>query len=157
MTEINFDEYDTNEKISYELLPEGRYRCAIVESSISENKAGTGENLKLVIKVVAGEFAGKRVFENIVWKHDNDKAVQFGRIRFAELRRAVGVLTPSDTEQLHNLPFDAIVGVKKGTGGYEDSNCIKKYIEKQTGFTAQKPAPKQEETEKNEDNDNVPW
>ena len=145
MVSIDFDITEVEEKTEYALLPEGRYRCIVSSSDIKENNAGTGDNLNLKIEIVSGEYAGRLVFENLCWRHESDKAVQIARARFAELCRAVGILAPADTEQLHDIPFDCIIGIQKGSKGYSDSNKVKKYFPRSEGQAAEKIEKKQAE------------
>ena len=125
------EEFDAREEdLSFPLIPNGPYKLALTESKIDPNNNQNGENLKLVIEVVDGEFQGRKIYENIVWAHeDSEQALQIGRKKFASLCLAVNVPCPQDTEELHNIPFQGIVGFQKGGDGYDDSNCIKKYID----------------------------
>lgn len=91
-------------------VPEGSYECQIVESAVADSKSGNGKNLKLVLEITEGEFSGRRLYDNIVVKHaTSEKAVEIGLAKLGDICRAVDVLSPEDSDQLHGKPLVAVV------------------------------------------------
>lgn len=112
---------------SFEPLPAGDYTLEIVESDYTANAKGNGMVLKLTTQVVDGEFANRKLFVNLNLEHENEKAQDIAQREFAALRRAVGVLNPNDSEELHFKAFVAKVGVEKRKDNGELTNRVKQY------------------------------
>ena len=64
--------------------------------------------------------------------HPNATAVQIARGELSAICRAVGVLSPNDSVELHNLPLVIHVKCKKRTDTGEITNEIKGYTKKET-------------------------
>lgn len=121
--------YDPDAKpgASYTPLPLADYEMEIVESSYDANKDGDGMVLALKAQITSGEFEGRPYMIWMDLENDDEDKQNRGQRDFAGLRRATGVLNPSDTEELHFKPFKVTIGtyVQKTTG--ETKNTIKKY------------------------------
>lgn len=118
---------------SYELLPPGVYTAMLTESDLKTSNAG-GQYFSLCFQITDEDFSGRKVWDNITWKHDNEKAVNIGRAKMSSLCLAAGVENPEDSEELHDRPIMIKLGIKKGKDGYEDSNNIKEYSATETGI-----------------------
>ncbi len=92
-------------------LPEGDYEVEIIDSVFVENSKQTGQFLKLTLKVLSGDGKGRQLFDNFNLVHVNPKAVEIAQSQFAALCRAVGVLSPADSSDLHNIPIIASVTI----------------------------------------------
>lgn len=110
MASINFN---ANEVPEFELLPNGDYKMMIVESDIIDNKSGNGSHVDLKLVVVDGERKNFVLHHRLTWTSASQDAVQIGRRKLAEICRAVGVMSPNDTSDLHNITFVARVSVQK--------------------------------------------
>lgn len=121
--------YDPDAKPSggYTPLPLNDYTLEVVESSYDANKDGDGMVLALKTQIMDGEFEGRPYMIWMDLENDDEKKQERGQRDFAGLRRATGVLNPSDTEELHFKPFKVTIGtyIQKTTG--EPKNTIKKY------------------------------
>ncbi len=102
-------------------LPEGDYEVEIIDSVLVENSKQTGQFLKLTLKVLSGDGKGRQLFDNFNLVHVNPKAVEIAQSQFAALCRAVGVLSPADTSELHNIPIVATLSIDG------DWNRIRRY------------------------------
>lgn len=112
---------------SFDPLPAGDYDLEIVESDYTANSSGTGMILKTTMQVVGGEYADRKVFHNFNLEHANEKAQDIAQREFAALRRAVGVLNPQDSEELHFKIFKAKIGVEKRKDTGDLHNRIKQF------------------------------
>ena len=122
MATLNFDA-TTVEPV--ELLPAGWYPVIITESEMRSNKEGTGSYLYLKMVITEGERKGFCVFDRLNLFNPNADAVRIARQSLSALCRAVGVLQPKDSCELHNLPFMVKVGLQKWND--DDSNVVKGY------------------------------
>lgn len=119
---------DAEPSSGYKPLPAGEYALEIVESEYVTNSKGTGNILKTKAQIVGGEYESRPFYINYNLEHADPQTMEIGQRDFAGLRRATGVLSPDDSEQLHFIPFRVKIGIKarKDTGDLE--NVIKEYL-----------------------------
>ena len=119
MANLNgFNAAEVEPQVERELLPNGKYVAVVVESENKDNSAGTGSYLELVFEIVQGEHEGRRLWDRLNLHNPNSKAVEIARAQLSAICRAVGVLTPQDSQELHDLPLVVTVKCKprKDTG-----------------------------------------
>jgi hypothetical protein len=104
-----------------------------VDSSMDPSKSG-GQFLKLHLQVIDGPHAGVTLFDRLNLINSNPKAVEIAQRTLSAICHAVGVLRPSNSEELHNRPMVARVAYLEGgtrpdgNGGfYGPSNELKGY------------------------------
>lgn len=112
---------------SFEALPNGNYPVIITESDWNQTKSGTGRYLKLTLEVIDGQFKGRKLFDRLNLENQNTQAVEIARKTLSAICHAVGVLQPTDSIELHNLPMVAIVACRKNEQTGEMANEIKGY------------------------------
>ena len=110
----------------YEALPAGDYQVIITESEMKPTKSGTGRYLQLKLQVINGKFQNRTLFDRLNLDNPNDTAVQIAKATLSSICRAVNVLTPQDSSELHNKPLTAKVSVRKDDNG-NPQNEIKGY------------------------------
>lgn len=136
MADINgFDANEVEPNKGFEVVPPDRYEVIITESAWEDNKAGTGKFIKLVMQIVGGPHAGKPLIDRLNLVNPSDKAVQIAKGTLSAICRAVNVLKPRDTSELHNLPLIARVDVEEYEPG-KFSNPVNAYYPKQTAQAA---------------------
>lgn len=133
----NFDElggFDANnvQPTSFDVLPAGEYEACIVSSVMKANSNGSGKYLNLELQILNGEFQNRRVFDLLNLVHTNEKAVQIARGTLSAICRAVGVLTPKDSSELHNKPMRIKLKVEKSEE-FGDRNKITAYKPRNAG------------------------
>jgi hypothetical protein len=134
LTDLGFDAGKEEPK-SFDLLPVGEYDAVVTKSEVKPTSKG-GKMLKLQLQVLSGPFQNRVIFDTLNLWNSSAEAVTIARGTLSALCRAVNVLTPKDTSELHNKPLRVSVGIKKGTGEYADQNSIKSYKPRQTGGPA---------------------
>jgi hypothetical protein len=77
----------------------------IVESSCEATADGKGLQLRCLTQEVDGPNEGRQAYLNFVLEHADEQTQQAGQCAFAALRRAVGVLNPQDSSELHYKAF----------------------------------------------------
>lgn len=128
MASLNgFDASSIEPDDTYDPLPAGRYEVVVVSSALRPTREGTGEYLKIEMQVVSGEHKNRRLWDHLTLKHTNPLAVDIGRRRLAALCRAVSVPRPNDTDELHDIPLEVTVGIKRRSDTGDLTNSIKKY------------------------------
>lgn len=131
MANLNgFDAEKVEPNTAFEVIPAGKYIAAITASEMADNKAGTGQFLKLTFQILEGNHKGRTLFSRLNLSNPNEQAVQIAQGELSAICRAVGVLRPKDSTELHNLPLQITVKCKKREDTGEDSNEIKGYAKK---------------------------
>lgn len=106
MADLNgFNANEVDPAQDFEAVPAGRYEAMITESQMKDTSAGTGKYLQLDMQILGGEYEGRMLFARLNLQNPSEKAVQIARGQLSAICRAVGVLTPKDSTQLHNLPL----------------------------------------------------
>ncbi|MEI8246823.1 MAG: DUF669 domain-containing protein [Lentisphaerota bacterium] len=129
MSTLNFDA-NTVEPNSFEVLPAAKYIAVITDSERKATKANTGFYLKLTFEIIEGEFKGRKVFAQLNLENQNADAVRIARGELSAICRAVNIMTPKDSVEIHNLPLEITVVCKKQPDD-EIRNEIKGYASKQ--------------------------
>ena len=116
-------------------IPAGKYLSVITESETKPTKAGAGSYLQLTFEIIEGEHKGRLLWARLNLDNPNPKAVQIARAELSAICRAVDVLSPSDSSELHNLPLVVQVKCKKRDDTGDISNEIKGYCKREQPAT----------------------
>ena len=111
---------------TYEPLPAGEYSAIITESEKKDTKAGTGAYLQLKIQVTEGKFQNRTLFDRLNLWNPNEVAVQIAEKTLSSICRAVEVLTPKDSNDLHGKRMRVKVAVVNDQNG-NPRNEVKGY------------------------------
>lgn len=121
-----FDASKVDPNAGFPVLPAGDYDVVLVKSDKKATKDGNGAYLNLEFQILSGPHQNQRLFEMLNLWNKSEKAVQIARGTLSEICRAVGVLTPKDSSELHGKPLRAKVVITK-SDQYGDQNKIKSY------------------------------
>ena len=135
-----FDANQVEPSTDFEPIPAGKYPAVITESEMKPNKAGTGHYLQLVFEILDGAYKGRRLWARLNLDNPNALAVQIARAELSAVCRAVGVLAPNDSVDLHNLPLVIHVKCRKRDDTGEITNEIKGYAKKESTTANSQPA-----------------
>jgi len=132
MADMNgFDAHEVDPKFEYEALPEGRYLAMITASERKPTKNGDGHYLELVWEVVDGSYQGRRLWSRLNLDNPSEKAVTFARAELSAICRAVGVMKPNDSVELHDVPVVLSVKRKKRSDTGDWVNQVAGYAKKE--------------------------
>jgi len=109
----------------YDALPAGSYQAVIVHSESKKTKAGDGEYLKLQLKIEGPTHAGRVVFDNLNLRNPSDQAVAIAKGTLSSICRAVNVLSPKDSSDLHGKTLTVRIGCREYNGQVQ--NEVKGY------------------------------
>ena len=137
-----FNAHDVDPAADFEAIPAGKYLAVITESEMKPTKSGNGSYLEIVFQVLEGEYKGRLLWSRLNLDNPNELAVQIARGELSAICRAVGVMQPKDSIELHNLPLLVTVKCKKREDTGEITNEIKGYAKKEaaTGTPQQAPS-----------------
>ena len=131
MANLNgFDANQVEPADDLEPIPTGKYVAVITDSEMKPTKSGTGNYLQLTFQIVEGEYANRLLWVRLNLDNPNATAVQIARRELSSICRSVGVLVPTDSADLHNLPCMIHVRVKRRSDTGELQNEIKGYSKK---------------------------
>lgn len=108
-----FDANQVEPSSDFEPIPAGKYLAVITESEMKANKANTGHYLQLTFQVTDGPYKGRNLWARLNLDNPNATAVQIARAELSAICRAVGVLAPNDSVELHDLPIVCNVDSRK--------------------------------------------
>jgi len=137
----DFDANTVKPNEGFAPLPVGTYQVVITDSEEKPNKKGTGTYHQFTIQVIEGEYEGRRVWARLNLNNPNQQAVDIARGDLSAICRAVKVMKPKDSADLHNLPFLIELGMEKNKETGELSNKIKKYMPLDGATAAKAPTP----------------
>lgn len=128
----------------FEAMPAGEYVACIVDSEMKPTNAGDGSYLSLTLQILEGEYANRKVWNNLNLDNPNAKTVEISERVLSSICHACAentgnqaLLTPEDSEELYNIPMIIRLEVKEWQGNF--NNEVKSY--KVYGGEAPTPAP----------------
>jgi len=128
---------------SFDVLPAGEYDAVIISSGMEPTSKGDGKFLKLELQVLNGEYQNRKVWDRLNLINPNAKAVEIAKGTLSAICRAVGILTPQDSSDLHGKPLRIKVTVRK-SDEYGEQNEVKAYKPRLAGpnpMLTQDPSP----------------
>ncbi len=129
----NLNGFNANEvepAVGFDPIPAGKYLAVITESGMKATKSGVGNFLELTFQVLEGEFKGRLLWARLNLDNPNATTVKIARAELSAICRAIGVMAPKDSVELHNLPLVITVAHKKRQDTSEITNVIKGYAKK---------------------------
>lgn len=127
----NFDANQVEPAASFEPLPADKYLAVITASEMKPTKNGAGKYLELTFQVIEGQYKGRNVWARLNLENPNAMTVKIARGELSAVCRAVGVMQPSDSVELHNLPLVITVKCKKRADNGEITNEVKGYAKRE--------------------------
>lgn len=98
--------------VTRSVLPAGDYDAMIVASEWKPTKNGEGKYLELKIQVINGPYQNRLLWDRLNIQNKSIEAVQIAKGTLSAICRAVGVMNPNASEELHNRPLRITVKVK---------------------------------------------
>jgi len=121
---------------SFDIIPKGDYPAVMVASEIKDTKAGDSKYLNIEMVIIDGPYKGRKLWDILNLWNKNPEAVEIAKGTLSSICRAIDVLTPSDTSELHNKPLIVSVAIKPAADGYDEKNKISAYKKRPVGMEA---------------------
>jgi len=144
MANLNgFNANEVDPSVGFDPVPAGQYLAIITESEMKPTKAGTGQYLQLTFQIIEGEYKGRLLWARLNLDNPSAMAVKIARAELSAICRAVNVMAPKDSVEMHNIPLVIKVGCKKrdDVPGDEITNEIKGYESRASASVGQAPDP----------------
>jgi hypothetical protein len=149
MADLNgFDATQVEPAGSFAPIPAGQYPAVITDSEMKPTRSGNGSYLQLTFEILEGEHRGRKLWSRLNLDNPNPTAVAIAKAELSALCRAVGVMRPKDSVELHNLPMVIRVACRKRADTGEVISEIK-------GYSAKEASP--DTGEMKFSNGNPPW
>ena len=131
MANLNgFNAHDVDPNTEFDPVPAGKYLAIITESEMKPTKNNKGSFLQLTFEIMDGEYKGRKLWARLNLNNPNETAVKIARAELSAVCRAVNVMEPKDSCELHNLPLCITVKCKKRSDTDDLANEIAKYERK---------------------------
>ncbi|MBI1374085.1 MAG: DUF669 domain-containing protein [Phycisphaera sp.] len=124
----------------FEPIPAGKYLAVITESEMKPTKNGGGQYLQLTFQMLDGPYKGRYVWARLNLHNANATTVQIARQELSSICRAVGVMTPGDSVELHNIPLVITVKLKKRQDTGDMTNEVRGYAKRAAAAGSAQPA-----------------
>ena len=112
---------------NFDPLPANKYVAIVIGSEVKPNKDGTSEYLELTFQVIEGEYQNRLLWARLSLNHPKEIVSRIARSQLADICKAVGILKPNDSAELHNLPLVLDVRLKKRKDTGDIVNEIRGY------------------------------
>jgi hypothetical protein len=122
-----FDANTVEPNAPREIWPAGWYKGVIVESEEVATKAQTGSFLQLKIECVEGPMQGRTLTDRLNLNNPNEVAEKIAQGTLSAICRAVGVMVPKNSSDLHDKPLMFMVKVRPAQGEYGPQNEVAGY------------------------------
>lgn len=121
-----FDASQVPEQQEFSALPAGQYVVIATASEEKATKSGSGSYLQITFEVLDGPFKARKLWARLNLNNQNKTAVEIAQRELGAICRAVGVIKPTRSEELHNKPLMVDVDVEIDDRNRQN-NIIKKY------------------------------
>lgn len=135
-----FDASQVPEQQEFSALPEGQYVVIATASEMKPTKSGIGQFLQFTFEVLDGPQKGRKLWARLNLINPNQTVMDIAQRELGAICRAVNVIKPSDSAELHNKPMLITVAIEIDDRKRE-SNIIKKYEPVSAGAAAPSAAP----------------
>ena len=111
---------EATERQSFEVIPEGDYVAIIQDSTVKDcRNAAAGKYLEITMEILDGEFKGRKIWHKLsLWFTDltagHTSMRESAEKELGNICRAVGIITPNDSGELHGKPISIKLICKKG-------------------------------------------
>jgi hypothetical protein len=111
----------------FEPIPAGTYRLAVTDIGTKTPRHGGPDYVSVSFEVEAGEYSGRKLWDNFSLNHANEEARDIARFRFDELAQSCGAFPVDDTDELLGRICVTKVDVDE-EGDFPARNRVKRYV-----------------------------
>ncbi len=111
---LNFDATNVPMRESLEAIPSGWQNVVIETSEMKDTSKKDGQYLELSMKILDGQYAGRKLFDRLNLVNPNPTAVEIAYKTLSSIAHATGVLRAENSMQYHNIPIKVKVKMRAG-------------------------------------------
>jgi hypothetical protein len=132
MANLNgFNANNVDPTADFDPIPAGKYLAVITDSEMKPTKIGNGHYLELTFQVVNGPYANRLLWSRLNLDNPSEQAVQIAHGDLSAICRAVGVMQPTDSIELHNRPLLVTVKCRRREDTGDVVNEIRGFAKKE--------------------------
>lgn len=135
----NFNAHDIEPTIDFGPIPAGDYLAIITNSEMKPTRRGNGHYLELTFQVIGGPHKNRLLWSRLNLDNPSDQAVRIAQGELSAICRAVGVMQPKDSSELHNLPLVVTVKLRRREDTGNLTNEIRSYAGRDTASGTMEP------------------
>ena len=152
------EQVQTTSENDFQPIPAGKYSVYIEEITINETRAGTGQYLRIKLRVADGQpYANRIIWTYINFQNTNPVAERIGQQKLNQLLLSCGLHVIQDTDELLNREVLAQIIVREASNGYEASNDVKAFYKKEVPSGVSKASVQVAPTQQQNKNGIPPW
>ncbi len=125
MSRLDFDATAVEPTASFKPIPQGKYTAIIAASEIKPTKKNDGQYLEMVFEILDEKFKDRKLWTRLNLDNPNPDAVTIAKRELSSICRAVDVMRPGDSSDLHDRPLIISVSQTKRQDNGEMTNIIK--------------------------------
>lgn len=112
----------------FDIMPKGWVEAMIMESDTKTTMVDGFEKVRttLVYQILdqRPEYKGRKHWHGLNFKNPNQQTMDIARGQFSSIRKAVNILAPKDSTELHGLPHLILIGQRMNKDKGEMENVI---------------------------------
>jgi hypothetical protein len=122
-----FDASKQGEMLNFDAFPAHKALGMMTKSEMKPTKAGTGSYLECEFTLLNGQFKGRKVWSRLNLSNPNKQAEDIAQRELGAICKAVGIITPLDSSELHNKPIMLDIAYEPASKDNKAQNYIKGY------------------------------
>lgn len=120
-----FDASKQGEMLNFDAFPAHKALGMMTKSEMKPTKAGTGSYLECEFTLLDGQYKGRKVWARLNLSNPNKQAEDIARRELGAICKAVGIITPLDSADLHNKPIMLDIGYEAAAPATNDKPATK--------------------------------
>jgi len=125
---FTFDPSTVEAGSSFDPLPSGKYLAQIIETAMKTPRNGGELMFSLTLEILSEPYIGRRLWDNLVVNHANQKPREMAQQKLKALCEACGVGPTNTTDVFEFIPFVVDVQCKRDRDSGEWKNEIKTFL-----------------------------
>ena len=114
------------------LIPAGRYLAVITDSELKPTRTASGQCLEFTFRVVNGPYANRLLRLQLHLWSPVERTRMVSEAELSAVCRAVGVVQPRDSRELHDVPLFITVARERREDMGEVVNTIRSYAKRES-------------------------
>jgi hypothetical protein len=106
-------------------LPAGDYKVIIFESAGEAVSTGKGGMLHLKLRVIEGQYMNRELHYYLNLFHESQTTVEIAQRQLSAICHVTGVFDLQNSQQLHNIPFIAVVEIQRDNSSYNQIKGVR--------------------------------
>ena len=111
----------------FDLIAPGDYQAEIISTEMKATRNGQGQYLEMAFRITEGDYENRRLWTRLNLDNPSAMAVEIAQKELSAICRAVGIMEPGDSSDLHGIPLVIKVRQSRRNDNGELGNVIRGY------------------------------